>query len=159
MASDIAVPQLGESISEATLDDVLGRIEHAHARLNRLPGKAGAVIRVRDNPDLNQLIGCTLVTTDGTTLLGADDKAGVAVIMETAARLQEQPEVKHGAIRICFTCDEEIGHGVDHVDLGELGATACYTLDGHGADEIRPQVLPPGRTTPDSKKMAPPTQK
>ena len=101
-----------------------------------LPGNSDAVIRVSDNPDLKRLIGCTLITTDGTTLLGADDKAGVAVIMEAAARLQQQPEIKHGAIRICFTCDEEIGHGVDHVDLGELGATVCYTLDGHGADEI-----------------------
>jgi tripeptide aminopeptidase len=89
-----------------------------------------------DNEDLRSLVGCTLVTTDGTTLLGADDKAGLAVIMETAAYLQEHPEIKHVATRICFTCDEEIGHGVDHVDLEQLGAAVCYTLDGHGADEI-----------------------
>jgi tripeptide aminopeptidase len=102
----------------------------------KLPGKAGAVIRADDNPELQSLVGSTIITSDGTTLLGADDKAGVAVIMETAACLQEHPEIEHGPVRICFTCDEEIGHGVDHVDLARLGATVCYTLDGQGADEI-----------------------
>lgn len=96
----------------------------------------GQVIRVSDNPELARLSGRTIITTDGTTLLGADDKAGVAVIMELAATLQEHPEIPHGPIRICFTCDEEIGHGVDHVDLGQLGAHVCYTLDGSGVDEI-----------------------
>src|SRR5437773_160662 len=71
-----------------------------------------------------------------TTLLGADDKAGVAVIMELAHTLVEHPQIPHGPIRILFTCDEEIGHGVDHVDLAKLGATVCYTLDGQGAGEI-----------------------
>lgn len=101
-----------------------------------LPGNASLTIRAAENPDLAALVGCTLVTTDGTTLLGADDKAGVAVIMELAATLAEHPEIKHGKLRICFTCDEEIGHGVDHVDLDELGAQVCYTLDGHGANVI-----------------------
>ena len=102
----------------------------------RLPGKPDATLRVADNPALKSLVGRTIVTSDGTTLLGADDKAGVAVIMETAVFLQEHREIKHGAVRVCFTCDEEIGHGVDHVDLNELAATVCYTLDGHGVDEI-----------------------
>jgi tripeptide aminopeptidase len=96
----------------------------------------GLVIRVADNPELTRLAGSTIITTDGTTLLGADDKAGVAVIMELAATLQERPEIPHGDIRICFTCDEEIGHGVDYVDLEQLGAHVCYTLDGSGTDEI-----------------------
>jgi tripeptide aminopeptidase len=91
---------------------------------------------VSEDPELNALIGKTLITTDGTTLLGADDKAGVAVIMQAVATLVAHPEIPHGPIRVCFTCDEEIGHGVDHVDLRELGATVCYTLDGQGADEI-----------------------
>src|SRR5262249_48666364 len=69
-------------------------------------------------------------------LLGADDKAGVAVIMEAAAYLMTHPEVPHGPIRVCFTCDEEIGHGVDHLDLKKLGATVAYTLDGGGVGEI-----------------------
>src|SRR5262249_17312861 len=101
-----------------------------------LPGNPSAVIRVAENPQLRDLVGRTLITTDGTTLLGADDKAGVAVIMETAAVLGEHPQIKHGTLRVCFTCDEEIGHGIDHVNLDQLGAAVCYTLDGHGADEI-----------------------
>jgi tripeptide aminopeptidase len=101
-----------------------------------LPGDPHKVIRVAENPELQQLQGCTLITTDGTTLLGADDKAGVAVIVEAAAYLAEHPEIAHGPIRLLFTCDEEIGHGVDHVDLVRLGATAGYTLDGRCADEI-----------------------
>jgi tripeptide aminopeptidase len=101
-----------------------------------LPANPDAVIRVSEDPELNALIGKTLITTDGTTLLGADDKAGVAVIMQAVATLVAHPEIPHGPIRVCFTCDEEIGHGVDHVDLREMGATVCYTLDGQGANEI-----------------------
>jgi len=101
-----------------------------------LPGNPDKVIRVADNPELQKLQGCTLVTSDGTTLLGADDKAGLAVIMETAAYLTAHPEIPRGPIRLCFTCDEEIGHGVDHIDLKKLGAKVGYTLDGGGVGEI-----------------------
>jgi len=101
-----------------------------------LPGDKARVIRVADNPDLERLRGRTIITSDGTTLLGADDKAGVAVIVETAAWLMEHPEIKHGPIRLCFTCDEEVGRGVDKLDLKQLGALVCYTLDGQGADTI-----------------------
>jgi tripeptide aminopeptidase len=101
-----------------------------------LPGDPSKVIRIADNPELLTLKGKTLVTTDGSTLLGADDKAGVAVIMEAAAQLMARPEVPHGPICVCFTCDEEIGHGVDHVDLNKLGAVVGYTLDGGGQGEI-----------------------
>jgi tripeptide aminopeptidase len=101
-----------------------------------LPGDPNRVIRVSDNPELDQLVGRTIITSDGTTLLGADDKAGVAAIMEAAVWLTEHPKIPHGPIRICFTCDEEVGRGVDHIDLAELGATVCYTLDGQGADTI-----------------------
>jgi tripeptide aminopeptidase len=101
-----------------------------------LPGDPSKVIRVADNPELAKLHGQTLITTDGTTLLGADDKAGIAVIMEAAAHLLAHPEVMHGPVRICFTCDEEIGHGVDHLDLAKLGAHVGYTLDGSGQGEI-----------------------
>lgn len=99
-------------------------------------GTSGKQLCVADNPELKSVVGHTIITTDGTTLLGADDKAGVAVIMETAAWLSEHPEVPHGPIRVLFTCDEEIGHGVDHVDLQQLNATVAYTLDGSGAGEI-----------------------
>ena len=101
-----------------------------------LRGDPSKIIRTADNPELPALKGKTIITTDGTTLLGADDKAGVAVIMEAAAQLMSRPEVPHGPIRICFTCDEEIGHGVDHVDLQKLGAVVGYTLDGGGQGEI-----------------------
>jgi tripeptide aminopeptidase len=101
-----------------------------------LPGDASKVIRVADNPELAKLFGKTLVTTDGTTLLGADDKAGIACIMSAVAHLLAHPEIPHGPIRICFTCDEEIGRGVDHLDLKKLGARVGYTLDGGGTGEI-----------------------
>ena len=70
----------------------------------------------RENPELNALVGKTIITTDGTTLLGADDKAGVAVIMEAARILTENPDIPHGPVRVVFTCDEEIGKGVLHLD-------------------------------------------
>ena len=101
-----------------------------------LPGDPGRVICAADNPELPSYRGRTLITSDGTTLLGADDKAGVAVIMEAAARLVERPEISHGPVRICFTCDEEVGHGVDKLDLDQIAALACYTLDGHASGEI-----------------------
>lgn len=101
-----------------------------------LPGDRTKILSPRDNPELKNYVGRTLITTDGTTLLGADDKAGLAVIMEAVAYLVEHPDVPHGPVRICFTCDEEIGHGVDHVDPKKLGAVCCYTLDGSGQDEI-----------------------
>lgn len=101
-----------------------------------LPGDPTRVIRVEENPELADLHGATLVTTDGTTLLGGDDKAGIAVIMELAHLLVSQPEIPHGPVRILFTCDEEIGHGVDHVDMKALGADVAYTLDGPGAGSV-----------------------
>jgi len=101
-----------------------------------LSGDPSKVLRVSECPELARLRGSTIITTDGTTLLGGDDKCGVAVIMETAAHLLAHPEIPHGPIRICFTCDEEIGHGVDHVDLKKLGAQVAYTLDGAGTREI-----------------------
>ena len=101
-----------------------------------LPGDPGRMIRVADNPELESLVGRMLVTSDGTTLLGADDKAGVAIVMETAQRLVEHPEVPHGPVRICFTCDEEIGRGVNKLDPRQIAAAVCYTLDGQGSDQI-----------------------
>lgn len=101
-----------------------------------LPGDPTQIIRAADNPELEKFRGKTIITTDGTTLLGADDKAGVAVIMEFAQTLLENSALPHGLLRLLFTCDEEIGHGTDHVDLKKLAADICYTLDGSGADEI-----------------------
>ena len=101
-----------------------------------LPGDTTKVIRVVENPDLKKLIGGTIITSDGSTLLGADDKAGIAAIMTAAAHLMAHPEIKHGPIKLCFTCDEEIGHGVDKLDLRKLGAVCAYTLDGDGQGAV-----------------------
>ena len=101
-----------------------------------LPGDPGRVIRPAEQPELTELIGRTIITSDGTTLLGADDKSGVAVVMEAASWLVEHPDLRHGPVRLCFTCDEEIGRGVEHIHLDELGALVGYTLDGQGADTI-----------------------
>lgn len=101
-----------------------------------LPGDPSRVIRVEENIALKSLRGGTIVTTDGTTLLGADDKAGVAAIMAAAERLVSQPEILHGPIRLCFTCDEEIGRGIDKLDISGLNAVCGYTLDGEGRGMI-----------------------
>ncbi len=87
-------------------------------------------------PGLAGLVGKTLVTTDGQTLLGGDDKAGVAVIMELAECLMSEPTIAHGSVQILFTCDEEIGHGTDHIDMRKIIASVGYTLDGSGLGEI-----------------------
>ena len=96
----------------------------------------GDWIRTSDTPELSRLVGKTLVVTDGKTLLGGDDKAGVAAIMELANYLMERPNIPHGPVRILFTCDEEIGRGTRHFDLRKTGAIAGYTLDGGGAGTI-----------------------
>jgi len=101
-----------------------------------LPKDNSKIIKVSENQELQPLKGKTIITTDGTTLLGADNKSGVAVIMQAAEELIKNPDIKHGNIRVCFTCDEEIGKGVNHLDLKELGAVAAYTLDGSGQGEI-----------------------
>jgi len=95
-----------------------------------IPGDKSKVIRPADNEELAVLKGKTVITSDGTTLLGADDKAGVAVIMTTAAELLANPGIKHGPIRIVFTCDEEVGRGTAKIDLKDIGSVAAYTLDG-----------------------------
>lgn len=105
------------------------------------------VIRMKDSPELHEMIGKTLITTDGTTLLGADDKAGVAVIMSTAAHLLAHPEIPHGTIRLCFTCDEEIGHGVDHLNPDHLRAIAAYTLDGAKPGEYEAETFSADKAT------------
>jgi tripeptide aminopeptidase len=94
-----------------------------------LPDDPNQVISPRDHPYLLEKTGEDLITASGTTLLGADDKAGVAIIMELVDFLQQHPEIKHGKIRILFTPDEEIGRGVNNVDMQKLGADFGYTLD------------------------------
>ncbi len=107
----------------------------------RLPGDPQQVIRVSDHPALADQIGNDIITTDGTTLLGADDKAGVAEIMTMAQFLVDNPTVRHGDIKILFTADEEIGRGVDKVDLKKLGAQFAYTVDGETAGHIEDETF------------------
>ncbi len=95
-----------------------------------LPNDNSQIIKTTDYPQLNTKIGNDIITTDGTTLLGADDKAGLAEIMDAVKFFYDNPEVKHGKIRILFTPDEEVGHGVDKADMKKLGAEIGYTMDG-----------------------------
>src|SRR3954449_675190 len=99
------------------------------------------IIRVADNPALADQIGNDIVTTDGSTLLGADNKAGLAEIMDAAHFLVRNPQIKHGAIKILFTPDEEIGRGVDKVNLKKLGADFAYTIDGETAGNIEDETF------------------
>lgn len=88
------------------------------------------VLQVKDFPEIKEYVGKTLITTDGTTVLGADDKAGIAEIMSAIEFLVKNPEIKHGTIKIGFTPDEEIGEGADHFDVEKFGAEFAYTVDG-----------------------------
>lgn len=101
-----------------------------------LPNDKTQILTPAAHPDLANQIGNDIITTDGTTLLGADNKAGLAEIMAAAEYLMKHPEVKHGKIRILFTPDEEIGRGVDKVDMKKLGADFGYTMDGESLGHI-----------------------
>ena len=94
------------------------------------PEDALLVLMPEFSPYLGTKIGHDIITASGSSILGADDKAGVAIIMAMANHLLRHPEIKHGEIRICFTPDEEIGNGIRHIDLGRLKADWAYTLDG-----------------------------
>lgn len=94
------------------------------------------VLKASENPELSDYVGKSLIVTDGTTLLGADDKAGVAEIMSLAEYLLIHPEISHGTVRIAFTPDEEVGAGVDHFDVEGFGADFAYTVDGGALGEL-----------------------
>jgi tripeptide aminopeptidase len=106
-----------------------------------LPGAPEQVIKVAEMPELEKQIGNDLVTTDGTTLLGADDKAGVAEIMEALQRLIEHPEIVHGPICIAFTPDEEVARGTERFDIEGFGAKIAYTLDGSEMGRIEKETF------------------
>jgi tripeptide aminopeptidase len=106
-----------------------------------LAGDPQQVIRVAEHPELNKQIGNDIITTDGTTLLGADDKAGIAEIMTAAQFLVANPDIRHGTVKLLFTADEEIGRGVDKVDLKKLGAAFAYTVDGETAGHIEDETF------------------
>ena len=104
-------------------------------------GDSGQVISPDQSPELGNHVGHELITTDGTTLLGADDKAGVAEIMAAVAYLVEQPEIPHGNVKVAFTPDEEVGRGVVHFPVESFGAVAAYTVDGATAGELQTETF------------------
>jgi tripeptide aminopeptidase len=106
-----------------------------------LPADNNVVLRASEHPDLPAQTGNDIITADGTTLLGADNKAGVAEIMDAVHFLLQHPEVKHGTIKILFTPDEEIGRGVNHVDLKRLGAEFAYTVDGESRGSLEDETF------------------
>jgi tripeptide aminopeptidase len=104
-------------------------------------GDSGQAIRPGESPQLENHVGHELITTDGTTLLGADDKAGVAEIMAAVAYLVAQPEIPHGTVKVAFNPDEEVGRGVVHFPVESFGATAAYTVDGSTAGELQAETF------------------
>jgi tripeptide aminopeptidase len=106
-----------------------------------LPEDTSQVIRLNDHPDLKDQIGNSLITASGSTLLGADNKAGLAEIMDACYQMVNHPEIKHSDIRILFTPDEEIGRGVDKLDIKKLAAFAGYTMDGESAGSMENETF------------------
>jgi tripeptide aminopeptidase len=141
-----AAPTIGLVAHVDTSPDVSG--ENVRPQLIRyeggdvpLPGDERQVLRPGEFPELANHVGHELVTTDGTTLLGADDKAGVAEIMAAVAYLTRHPELERGRLRIAFTPDEEVGRGVDNFDVEGFGAAVAYTLDGSTAGEVQDETF------------------
>src|SRR5512139_3215818 len=106
-----------------------------------LPGDPSVVIRAAEEPALAACKGMTIITADGTTLLGADDKAGVAEILEALWRLKEDPSRLHGTVRVAFTPDEEVGRGTEHFDVRKFAADFAYTIDGSGIGELEDETF------------------
>lgn len=106
-----------------------------------LPGDPSVVIKESENPSLKLAVGRTIVTTDGTTLLGADDKAGVAAVMTAVEELMTNPKIQHGDVKIGFTPDEEIGAGTKYFDIKKFGAEFAYTVDGDTPGELNKETF------------------
>ena len=126
---DTAPDMSGENIKPKFFENYQGEDIVINAEKN-------LILSPTEFPELNMYRGNTIITTDGTTLLGADDKAGIAEIMTAMEYLVNHPEIKHGTIKIGFTPDEEIGRGVDHFDVEKFGAKYAYTLDGGMIGEL-----------------------
>ena len=106
-----------------------------------LPDDTNQILRVADHPDLQNQIGNDIITASGTTLLGADNKAGLAEIMDAANYLMTHPDVKHGRIRLLFTPDEEVGRGTEKIDIQKLGADFGYTIDGEALGTLEDETF------------------
>jgi tripeptide aminopeptidase len=144
--NDGDVPTIGFLAHVDTSPSVTGanvqpqRVRYEGGKL-ALPADPSQVLDADEVPELAAHVGHDLITTDGTTLLGADDKAGIAEIMAAAAYLVAHPEIPHGPLRIGFNPDEEIGAGTRHFDIGRFGAVAAYTLDGSTAGELQEETF------------------
>lgn len=140
--TDKQVPVIGFLAHVDTAPDMSGKdikpqiVENYDGEDILLNNEKDMYLRVNDFPELKKYIGQSIITTDGTTLLGADDKAGIAEIMTAVEYLVNHPEIKHGTIKIGFTPDEEIGKGVDHFNVEKFGAQYAYTLDGGEVGEL-----------------------
>jgi tripeptide aminopeptidase len=121
--------------------DVKPQVVHDYAGGDIVLPATGAAITVAANPNLGRCIGHTLIHTDGTTLLGADDKAGVAEIMTMLAWLGQHPELRHGMLRVAFTPDEEVGRGTEGFDVAGFGAQYAYTVDGSDLGEVEDETF------------------
>lgn len=106
----------------------------------KLP-KDNQVIKAKENPDLKNMKGYDIITSDGSTLLGADNKCGIAEIIDAINYFVTHPEVKHGDIKICFTPDEEVGRGTEHFDIKKFGAKYAYTIDGQSRGEVETETF------------------
>lgn len=106
-----------------------------------LPADQTKIISIEENPVLKTMLGSDIITTDGTTLLGADDKAGIAEIMDAVNYLIKHPEIKHGDIHLCFTPDEEVGRGTEKFDLEKFKAKYAYTIDGSTRGEVEAETF------------------
>ncbi|OAA90554.1 MULTISPECIES: peptidase T [Clostridium] len=139
---DKEVPTIGFIAHMDTSPEVSGMnvnpkfIENYDGKDIVLNGEKNIVLSPKDFPELKDYVGKTLITTDGTTLLGADDKAGIAEIITALETLIENPEIKHGNVKVAFTPDEEIGRGPDHFDVEKFNANAAYTVDGGALGEL-----------------------
>ncbi len=140
--TDKEIPAIGFIAHVDTSPDASGKdikpqiVENYQGGDILLNAEKDIVLRVSEFPEMQQYIGKTMITTDGTTLLGADDKGGVAAIMCAAEYIMEHPEFKHGEIKIGFTPDEEIGRGVAKFDVKKFGARYAYTIDGGEIGEL-----------------------
>lgn len=139
--TDKDLPIIGFLAHVDTATDYTGKNVNPQ-RIDKYDGQditlnASTVMTVKDFPELNNYVGHTLITTDGTTLLGADDKAGIAIILTAMEYFIQNPEVKHGKIRVAFNPDEEIGRGPHKFDVEKFGAKFAYTLDGGPLGELQ----------------------
>lgn len=141
------VPAIGFIAHVDTSPAVSGANVNAVIHLNYnggdivLPNDKTQIIKASENTDLANMIGYDIITTDGTTLLGADNKCGVAEIMDAVSYLLQHPEVKHGPIKVCFTPDEEVGRGTEKFDVKKYGAKYAYTVDGQSRGEVETETF------------------